>query len=101
MVQQTSGVMEDICTPDWAKALEKLGQGAFGFRTKFYLTSAPDFSKGPIVVAIDSSPVPSVDTRGATVWTYDSVDNSVNFEPMYVPSPGQTMTVTYHTTCYP
>ncbi len=101
MVTQTDGVMEDICNPDWADALEDLGKRAFGFRTKFFLTSAPDLSKGPIEVVINGAPTPSTDNRGAQVWGYDSVDNSVNFEPMYVPEPGQTMTLTYHATCYP
>jgi hypothetical protein len=100
MVNQTNGVKENICTPDWAKTLEKLGQIAFGFRTNFFLTSTPDLVAGPIVVTIDGNPVPQVDSRGATVWVYDSVATSVNFEPMYVPEPGQTMSITYHTTCY-
>ena len=101
MVTQTEGVMEDICNPAWADALEELGKKAFGFRTKFFLTSAPDLSKGPVQVAIDGQPLTATDIRGAQVWTYDSVDNSVNFEPMYVPQPGQTMTLTYNVTCYP
>src|SRR6185312_6252101 len=80
MVQQTNGVKEDICTPDWAKTLEKLGQTAFGFRTNFFLTSVPDLTGGgQIQVVIDNQPVPNVDPRGATIWTYDSVANSVNF----------------------
>ena len=62
--------------------------------------SVPDLAAGPIEVVINGTPIPAVDNRGADVWVYDSVSNSVNFEPMYVPEPGQTMTITYHTTCY-
>ncbi|MBX5481314.1 MAG: choice-of-anchor D domain-containing protein [Myxococcaceae bacterium] len=100
-VAQTNGVSEDICTADWAKTLENLGKTAFGFRTNFFMTSTPDLTKGPIEVQIDNVPVDPVDARGATVWTYDPVQNSINFEPMYVPEPGQTLTITYNTTCYP
>ncbi|MGA9522629.1 MAG: hypothetical protein WBV82_14275, partial [Myxococcaceae bacterium] len=100
MVTATNGVKEDICAPNWATALEKLGQTAFGFRTNFFLTSVPDLSGGPIKVVINGTPIPAVDNRGANVWVYDSVSNSVNFEPMYVPEPGQTMTIEYNTTCY-
>jgi hypothetical protein len=100
-VSQTNGVKESLCAPDWSKALENLGKTAFGFRTNFFLTSAPDLTKGPIDVKIDGTVVPNTDSRGATIWTFDSVGNSVNFEPMYVPEPGQTLTITYHVTCYP
>jgi hypothetical protein len=101
LVSQTNGVKDEICTPDWSKTLEELGKTGLGFRTNFFLTSVPDLTKGPIIVAINGVPVPAVDDRGATVWTFDSVGNSVNFEPMYVPEPGQTLTITYHVTCYP
>ena len=40
------------------------------------------------------------DSRGSTVWTYDSVTNAVNFEPMFVPEPGHTLTITYYVTCF-
>jgi hypothetical protein len=36
---------------------------------------------------------------GATVWTYDAVANSVNFDTLYVPEPGRTLTVEYFVTC--
>ena len=101
LVAQTNGVRDEICTPDWSKTLEELGKTGLGFRTNFFLTSVPDLTKGPVEVAIDGVVVPAVDERGATVWVYDSVGNSVNFEPMYVPEPGQTLTITYHVTCYP
>src|SRR5207248_2205473 len=31
LVGMTNGVKEEICTPNWAKALEQLGKTAFGF----------------------------------------------------------------------
>jgi hypothetical protein len=100
MVQQTNGVKDEICTTDWAKTMEKIGPTAFGFRTNFFLTSQPDATGGPISVAIDQQAVAQVDSRGATVWTWDPVANSVDFQPMFAPQPGQTLTITYATTCY-
>lgn len=121
MVNSTNGVREEICSPDWAKALENIGKNAFGFRTNFYLTARPDLTamRG-IEVGIDSVPcgtgcpqgqtcsvnsnmciLPPTDLRGAKVWEYDPTNNSINFEPLYVPEPGKTLTVTYQVACIP
>ncbi len=103
MVAQTNGVKEEICTPDWAKALENIGKSAFGYRTNFYLTAHPDLSNGNIIdVQIDGVSLPAVEpTRNAKVWEYDSTSNSINFQPLYVPQPGDTLTVTYQVACIP
>lgn len=101
MVAQTNGVREEICTPDWAKALENIGKNAFGFRTNFYLTARPDLTAQPIDVQVDGLPLAATDGRGAVVWTYDPTNNSINFEPLYVPEPGKTLTVTYRVACIP
>ncbi len=102
MVTQTNGVKESICTLDWAKALEQLGKTAFGYRTNFFLNSVPDLTGGKqIEVKVNGVVLPQVDSRGATVWAYDSTANSVNFEPMFVPEPGQTLTITYRVVCVP
>lgn len=100
MIQNLGGIKEEICNPDWAKALEQIGKNAFGYRTNFFLIATPDTSK-PIVVKIDGVVLANVDSRGATVWTYDPVGNSVNFEPLYVPEPGKTLTITYYVQCIP
>jgi hypothetical protein len=125
MVTSTNGVKEEICTVDWATALQNIGKSAFGFRTNFYLTAHPDPAPTaqPIEVGIDAAPcgmglpacatgqtcstytsrcvLPAVDSRGAPVWTYDTLANSVNFEPLYVPTPGTTLTVSYQVQCLP
>ena len=105
MVQQTNGVKEEICTPNWAVALERIGKNAFGYRTNFFLTSRPDLAATMgIQVAIDGVPIPSVDpdpNLASRIWDYDATNNSINFEPLYVPEPGKTMTVTYITACIP
>jgi hypothetical protein len=101
-VVATNGVKEEICTPDWSKALEQIGKFTFGFRTNFYLTSSPDLSSGKQVdVRIDGVKLEPLDSRGAQVWTYDSTGNSVNFEPLFVPEPGKTLTITYFVACIP
>ena len=101
-VVATNGVKEEICTPDWSKALEQIGKNAFGYRTNFFITSTPDLTAGKtIVVKIDGVQLDPVDNRGAQVWTYDSTGNSVNFEPLFVPEPGKTLTITYFVACIP
>jgi hypothetical protein len=104
MVSQTNGVKEEICTPNWATSLERIGKNAFGYRTNFFLTSRPDLMAGPVQVAIDGMPIPAVDPNPLTmsrIWTYDATNNSVNFEPLYVPEPGKTLTITYIAECIP
>jgi hypothetical protein len=101
-VTATNGVKEEICTTDWSKALEAIGKQAFGYRTNFYLTATPDLTAGKtIVVKIDGVQLDPVDIRGAQVWTYDSTGNSVNFEPLFVPEPGKTLSITYFVSCIP
>lgn len=97
VVSGTQGLREEICTPDWSKALENVGKIAFGYRTNFFLTAAPDPAK-PITVQIDGMPLNPSDPRG-TIWSFDPQANSVNFEPLFVPEPGKTLTVTYFALC--
>ncbi|MFT3836819.1 MAG: choice-of-anchor D domain-containing protein [Myxococcaceae bacterium] len=102
MVQQTNGVIEEICTPDWAKSLQEIGKNAFGYRTTFFLTATPDLTGGKVItVSIDGTPLASTDSRGATVWSFDATANAVNFQPLFVPEPGQTLTITYYVACIP
>jgi hypothetical protein len=105
MVSQTNGVKEEICTPNWAVALERIGKNAFGYRTNFFLTSRPDLSAATgIQVAIDGMPIPSVDPDPnlmSLIWEYDATNNSIDFQPLYVPEPGKTLTVTYQAACIP
>lgn len=101
LVSQTNGVREEICTPNWSTALENIGKNAFGFRTNFFLTGTPDLGAGMIRVEIDGMALPDTDSRGAQVWRYDSATNSIIFQPLYVPEPGKTMTVSYRVACLP
>jgi hypothetical protein len=94
MAVNTNGVVNEICTPDWAQKLQDLGKTAFGFRTTFYLNATPDLSGGKTI---------DVKLNGQTVstgWTYDAATNSVKFTPTTTPGPGQQLTVEYFTACF-
>ena len=100
MIQGGGGIMEEICSADWAQALERVGVSAFGYRADFFLVATPDTSK-PIVIKQDGVFLNSTDSRGALVWSYDLFGNLVHFEPLYVPEPGTTLTITYSVHCIP
>lgn len=94
MATQTNGVLSEICTSNWAQKLQDLGKTAFGFRTVFYLTTAPDLSGGKVLdVKVDGVAAPATD------FTYDAAINAVKFDPMKTPGSGKTLTVTYFTAC--
>jgi hypothetical protein len=106
LINSFSGVKDEICTTNWSTTLENLGKTAFGYRTNFFLTAEPDLTGGnTIVIKIDHGDgagpqtLDPTDSRGAPVWSYDSVSNSVVFQPLFVPAPGDVMTVTYHVAC--
>jgi len=94
MASQTNGVVAEICATNWSTNLQQLGKTAFGFRTTFYLTAAPDLTGGKtLTVKIDGNPVNPPD------WGYDSTANAVVFDPAKTPGPGKTLTVQYFTAC--
>ncbi len=99
VVQQTHGILEEICTPDWASSLQGLGKTAFGFRTTFHLTSVPDTAQ-PITVTLNGVNLPP-SAGGVAQWSYDPVSNAIVFAPASAPGPGETMEVTYQVVCMP
>jgi hypothetical protein len=106
LITRTSGVKEEICTRNWATALQGLGRTAFGFRTVFFLQNTPDLSGGNMLdVRINSMAAPGggACSNGAPTmgtWCYDSAANAVRFTAMTTPKPGQTLTVKYQTACF-
>jgi hypothetical protein len=91
LAQATGGVVESICTPNWAASLEKLSNSAFGPNRRFTLSEQPaDPSR--IVVGVDGVPV----TSG---WEYDAATNSILFERTAAPAPGAMVEVTYPLGC--
>lgn len=96
MAKRTGGIVSSIHTANWARDLEKLGQAAFGYKSRFVLTSTPDESS--IEVVVDGRPVPSEDEESRN-WWYDPVGNLVEFNPHAIPEPGQSLEVTYSVVC--
>ena len=98
----TNGQREDICDPDWERSFESLSNDGWGARTNFYLTATPDLSGGnAIAVVLDGAPLNASGADGGTRWRYDVAANSVDFEPLSLPPPGSTLTISYKVACLP
>lgn len=97
VVRQTGGVFVSICTGDWSRALEELGQTAFGFKSRFFLTNQP--AVGSLKVIIDGMDLPRIATSGAVNWNYDLGSNSINFAAYATPEPGSQIRVEYAAEC--
>lgn len=98
LVTATNGLREDLCTPNWATALQTISKATLGFQTTFYLPSAPSLrSVQSLEVSVEGVPFPQVDFRGARSWRYDSVLHAIILEPLYTPSPGQRLETRWQT----
>lgn len=87
----TGGVVQPICTQDWASALAQLSTAAFGPRQAFPLSGMPGDPAG-ISVKVNGQPV----TGG---WHYDTGSRSVVFDLVSAPSAGDLVEVTYPLGC--
>jgi hypothetical protein len=93
---RTGGVVESICTADWARALENLGLSVFGYKSRFFLSNQPVV--GTVEVYIDGMRLPP--NNGAQVyWAYDAATNAVNFSPSSIPEPGSQIDIRYRAEC--
>ncbi|MGV3622128.1 MAG: hypothetical protein ACO1OB_14995 [Archangium sp.] len=103
MVAQTNGVKEEICSTDWSQGLERISKAAFGYRLNFFLTAQPDLTATVgLKVEINDHEIAPIDASlGSTVWEYDAATNSVVFQPLYAPSRGDTLKITYQVACLP
>ena len=102
LAAQANGVLEEICTPNWEPALERIGRNYFGWRTNFYLHQRPALTRGPLRVFVDEEEIPEVDPDPrlqTRIWTYEGSVNAVLFEPLYVPEPGRTVRFRYVPDC--
>jgi hypothetical protein len=91
LAEATGGVVESICTPNWASSLEKLSDTTFGPKRNFPLSDTP----------ADASQI-SVRVNGVGVtsgWTYDAGTNSVLFNVGQAPAAGAYVEVTYPLGC--
>lgn len=91
LARATGGVIESICTPNWAESLKNLAQTAFGAKRKFRLSQLPD-DAAQIVVEVNDAAV-------TTGWHYDAADNSINFTAETTPPSGSVLEVTYPLGC--
>jgi hypothetical protein len=98
-VNQSVGVKLDICNPNWVQGFA-YGSTGEGPRSSFFLTGSPDLNEGPVEVRVDGQLVPNTYGAGRTVWSYDPLAISINFDPTFVPSGGQRIDVTYWTRCF-
>jgi hypothetical protein len=91
LAEALGGVVENICTPNWAASLELLSEKAFGPNRHFQLTAMPsDASR--FGVRVDGLEVKDG-------WSYDESTRTLLFKPGAEPSPGATVTVTYPVDC--
>jgi hypothetical protein len=97
IANRTGGIFHSICDCNFHTALEALGQSAFGYKSEFFLLNIPDTTK-PIDVKVNGVSVPP-QQGGTTLWTYDSVKNSIKFAPLSIPEPGKTIDVAYYVAC--
>ncbi len=91
LAQATGGVVESICTPNWAESLKKLSSTTFGPKRIFPLSDLPA-DPAQIVVKVDGQQV-------TTGWTYDAATNSVVFEEGAAPPAGAFIEVIYPLGC--
>jgi hypothetical protein len=90
LARATGGVVESICTPNWAASLNAIGGNAFGPRRVFQLTEQPS-DKSQITVHVNGVP--------ASGWTYDPLTNSVIFTEASTPGAGAVVQITYPLGC--
>jgi hypothetical protein len=91
LAHATDGVIENICTPDWAASLAKLGRSTFGPRRSFKLSDKPA-DPAQVTVQVNGETL-------TTGWSYDATLNAIVFTADAVPSPGAIIDVTYPLGC--
>ena len=91
LAQATGGVVESICTPNWAESLKKLSDTTFGPKRAFPLTDVPA-DPAQISVRVNGTEV-------TTGWHYEAATNSILFDMGAAPPPGSLIEVTYPLGC--
>jgi hypothetical protein len=98
LIDRTHGQMDEICSPDWSKTMERIGTWIVTKYSKIYLSSVPDLSK-PLEVRVNGELYDRYGSKGDKRWDYDSTSNAIVFDPLAVPDNGSTVTITYHVAC--
>ncbi len=94
IVLATGGVFGSICTDNWASVMEQIGLGTFFALTRFGLSREPD--PDTIVVKINGVEVPYGEENG---WSFDPIDNSIEFNGTAIPEAGTEIEVSYTAEC--
>ena len=82
----TGGLFLSICATDFGSHLEELAEGSTTDLTSFELSDYPVEETIEVVVNGFTT---------TTGWSYNAVDNSIDFEQDYVPEGGSTIEVDY------
>ncbi|AKJ04709.1 flagellar associated PapD-like protein [Archangium gephyra] len=91
LARSTGGVVESICTPDWAASLERISESTLGPNRSFPLSEVPS-DTSLLQVRVDG-------VEAKSGWTYDPAANTVRFEKEAAPPPGASVRVTYPVGC--
>lgn len=93
---ETGGIVASICSPDFASALESIGDVAFGLRTQFFLSRLAD--PATLQVRVNGQLCTS---QAGSNWTYHEPSNSVVFDEAApcMPETGDEIQIHYQTLC--
>ncbi len=80
LVNQTNGVIGDICQADFGPSMAQMSDKIATLSSRFFLTKQPIVST--ITVRVNSVSVPNDATNG---WTYDSAANAIVFNGSAIP----------------
>ena len=97
MRPSSRSIVSSITTENWAADLERLGAVAFGYKTRFFLTSVPA-NPNDLQVLIDGIPVPMNDAAIRN-WTFNAQSNAIDFSILSLPEPGSVLEVNYLVAC--
>lgn len=90
VVEETGGLLESICSANFAPWVEGLATTLAGLRRFFPLSAPP--AEGSIVVRIDGR---VVNEHPITGWQWDAARGGVAFSGMFVPAPGAEVQIEY------
>lgn len=91
LANATGGIVESICTQDWASSLQNLSSTTFGPKRTFPLSDTPA-DPNQLTVTVNG-----VAVTGS--WSYDATTNSVTFDETAAPAAGSVIEVTYPLGC--
>ena len=90
LVNQTNGVLGDICQADFGASMADMSNHIAMLSSQFFLDRIP--IEATIAVTVNGVSVPQDAANG---WTYDSAANSIVFHGSAIPPQGASITVDY------